>query len=126
MVSATVFMLSQSEEMGIDPKNILVSGSSAGGVTALTTERAICNGEAVTKALPAGFNYRGLISLSGAFFCAGTDIPYKRNPCPHLFFHGTADNLVAIDSKTRRPVPHYRLTVYCRTFQQARLSVPAI
>lgn len=79
----------------INPKNILVMGSSAGAVTALQTDYAICNGYLNSNILPADFHLAGVISFSGAIFSSHGKPKYKNHePAPTLLCHGTKDQLV--------------------------------
>ena len=68
LYSATNFILDHAEEWQIDPEKIVVSGSSAGAITSLQAEYAICNSLPVTKGLKEGFNYAGVIAFAGAVF----------------------------------------------------------
>ena len=43
LFSATAFLLANAEELGIEPDNIVVSGSSAGAMTSLQADWEICN-----------------------------------------------------------------------------------
>ena len=66
LFSATVFMIDNAETLGIDPENIVVSGSSAGAISVMQAEYEICNSTSWTEVLPEGFNYAGVMSFSGA------------------------------------------------------------
>ena len=95
LFSATLFILENSEELGIDPHNIVISGSSAGAMTALQAEWEICNGRELASVLPEGFNYAGVMAFSGAIFSDEGSIKFKKKePCPMMLCHGTADNIV--------------------------------
>lgn len=94
LFSATAFLLTNAEELGIEPDNIVVSGSSAGAMTSLQAEWEICNHMPSTAKLPEGFNYAGILSFSGAIFSRIGLPSFHRDPAPTLFFHGTADKLV--------------------------------
>ena len=43
LFSATSFIVDNAEELGVDPKNIVISGSSAGAITVMQAEYEICN-----------------------------------------------------------------------------------
>lgn len=94
LFSATSFLCSHSEELGIDPTNIVVSGSSAGAITALEAEWYICNDAPLCSILPEGFNYSGLMSFAGAIYSDKGGIRYKKEPCPMLLMHGKKDKIV--------------------------------
>ena len=79
----------------INPKNILVMGSSAGAITALQTDYAICNGFLNSSILPADFHLAGVIAYAGAIFSTNGKPKYKNHaPAPTLLCHGTKDHLV--------------------------------
>ena len=94
LFSATRFIIDNAGELGIDPSNLVVSGSSAGAITALQAEWVICNRGELARMLPADFNYKGVISFSGAVFSSEGAITYDREPCPMMLLHGTADSMV--------------------------------
>lgn len=91
--SAVDFLWRNREEVGIDPDNLVIAGSSAGAITALAAEYAIVNGEA--KGLPEGFNFKGVMSFAGGIMSDSGAPKFKAEPCPILFLHGTADGAVA-------------------------------
>lgn len=94
LFSATNFIIDNSEALGIDPNNIVISGSSAGAISVLQGEWEICNSMDNAKVLPEGFNYAGVMSFSGAVFSRKGAVRYAKEPCPTAFFHGTADKIV--------------------------------
>ncbi len=94
LFTATKFIVENAEMLGINVSSIVVSGSSAGAITALQAEWEICNGHEIAGILPEGFNYSGVISFAGAIFSREGSIKYPKEPCPHLLFHGTADKMV--------------------------------
>lgn len=97
LFSATAFIIENSKEIGIDPASLVVSGSSAGAITAMQAEWDICNGDELAGILPEDFNYAGVISFSGALYNYAGGPVYAREPCPTLMFHGTADKIVPYD-----------------------------
>jgi acetyl esterase/lipase len=94
LFSATAFMIENAETLGIDPSNIVVSGSSAGAISVMQAEYEICNRTAWTAGLPEGFNYAGVMSFAGAILSRKGKVKYAKEPCPTLMLHGTADELV--------------------------------
>ncbi|MCQ2158472.1 MAG: alpha/beta hydrolase [Bacteroidales bacterium] len=94
LFSATDFLIHHGDSLGIDASKLIVSGSSAGAITSLQAEWEICNNGPLAAVLPEGFNYKGVIALSGAIFSDKGRVKYAKEPCPQLLFHGTADNIV--------------------------------
>ena len=91
----TLKNLLETKNYKINPENILVMGSSAGAITALQTDYAICNGYLNSNILPENFHLAGVISYAGAIFSTHGKPKYKNHaPAPTLFCHGTADHLV--------------------------------
>ena len=92
-VFSAVAFLAENKDLGIDVDNLVLSGSSAGAIISMASEYSIVNGN--TEGLPAGFNFKGVMSFAGAII-SNTGAPkYKEAPCPTVMFHGTADKAVA-------------------------------
>ena len=98
---ATRFLIDRSKELGIDTARIVLAGCSAGAINSIMAEYLLCNEDPIaTSRLPEGFNYGGVISGAGGVWKLGMSRPvYKWAPCPHLFIHGTADNIVPFGEK---------------------------
>lgn len=94
LFSATDFILQNSEMLDIDPTNLVISGSSAGAITALQAEWELCNRSELASVLPEDFRYAGVMSFAGAVFSKHGKVRYKAEPAPTLMFHGTADKIV--------------------------------
>lgn len=94
LYSATAFIIENSEFLGVDPDNIVISGSSAGAITVLQGAWELANREGASSVLPEGFNYKGVLAYSGAVFSKKGTPKYKDEPAPTFFVHGTADKLV--------------------------------
>lgn len=98
LFDATNFVLQHAQEWNIDTRHIVANGSSAGAVTVLQAEHAICNGTyQVADKLPAGFNYAGIISFAGAIFVSDGEVTWAKTPCPIMMLHGDADLQVPYD-----------------------------
>ena len=97
LFSATLYLIDNAEELGIDPARIVISGSSAGAISALQAEYTICNGGALASMLPEGFNYAGVMAFAGAILSRQGAVKFAKEPCPILLSHGTADKLVPYD-----------------------------
>ena len=90
---ATIFLTKKKDELGIDPQEIVLLGSSAGAEAIL---HAAYWPEAIKEGgqplLLSGFRYAGLISMAGALVTL--DWVTEDSAIPSQFFHGTCDNLV--------------------------------
>lgn len=95
--TATNFVISHAAEWGVDTSKIMLSGSSAGAITAVEAEWMRCNGAKLSKVLPAGFKYAGVVSCAGAIFSTKGRPKFKSSPAPMLLFHGTSDSNVPYD-----------------------------
>ena len=94
LFSATTFIIDNASELGVDPSNIVISGSSAGAISVMQAEYEIANRTAWASVLPEGFNYAGVMSFSGAILSREGKVDFKEKPCPVLMMHGTVDQLV--------------------------------
>ncbi len=94
LYSATVFLIENAETLGIDPDNIIISGSSAGAIISLQAEYEICNMSSRSSVLPDGFNYTGVMSFSGGIFSRRGKLKFDKDPCPMLLLYGTKDKVV--------------------------------
>lgn len=97
LFSATNFILDNADQFGVRPDNIVISGSSAGAITVMQAEYEIANNTAWASVLPAGFNYAGVMSFSGAILSREGKVDFKNEPCPTFMLHGTSDKLVPYD-----------------------------
>ena len=100
LFSATLFIIENAERWQIDTEKIVTSGSSAGAITVLQAENAICNRTPSAAVLPQGFNYAGVISYAGAIFTVNGKPEWKNKPAPIMLFHGSADAQVPYDKAT--------------------------
>lgn len=94
LFSATNFILANAEQLGVEPDNIVISGSSAGAISAMQAEYEISNGTSWASVLPQGFDYAGVMSFAGAILSREGKVDFKKAPAPTLMLHGTADKLV--------------------------------
>lgn len=97
LFSATNFILENADQFGVSADNIVVSGSSAGAISVMQAEYEIANQTEWASVLPAGFNYAGVMSFSGAILSREGKVDFKKDPCPTLMLHGTSDKLVPYD-----------------------------
>lgn len=94
LFSATEFIIDNAVQLGVDPDNIVISGSSAGAISVMQAAYEIANETSWASVLPAGFNYAGVMSFSGAILSREGKVDFKKSPCPVMMLHGTEDNLV--------------------------------
>ena len=97
LFDATAFVVDNAGDWNIDKDMIVANGSSAGAVSVLHGEYAICTRAKVTEKLPAGFNYAGIISFAGAIFSTDGELQWQTSPAPMQLFHGDADSNVPYD-----------------------------
>ena len=97
LFSATNFILDNADQFEVNPSNIVISGSSAGAISVMQAEYEIANATQWASVLPAGFNYAGVMSFSGAILSREGKVDFKKSPCPTLMLHGTSDELVPYD-----------------------------
>ena len=92
--SAVSFLIQNSARFDIQPDNIVLSGSSAGAITALQADWESANRTEYAKELPEGFRFAGIMSFSGAIYSDKGVPKYQSAPAPTLMLHGTDDQLV--------------------------------
>ncbi len=93
---ATAYLLDNSQELGIDSRQIIACGSSAGAISVLTGQWGLASGRAA-GILPERFDYAAVISFAGAVYSTqGAPRDYAPH-CPVLLFHGSADSNVPYD-----------------------------
>lgn len=95
-ILALSYLLEHAEELKINKEYIVMTGSSAGAITSLQVDYAMCNGFLNSDILPADFRLAGVIAYAGAIFSKEGKVQYRnREPVPTMMFHGTKDNLVS-------------------------------
>lgn len=91
---ATAYIIKNAKALGIDTGMVIISGSSAGAITALHADYNKRNVTPLAANLPLNFQYKGVISFAGAILSYQGAPKYATPPAPTMFFHGTADKLV--------------------------------
>ena len=94
LFSATKFIIENAEQLGVDPANLVISGSSAGAISVMQAEYELANRTSWAEELPADFKYAGVMSFAGAILSREGKADYKREPAPTMMLHGTADKVV--------------------------------
>lgn len=94
-ISAIAYLLEHAQELKINKDWIMMAGSSAGAITSLHTDYAMCNGRLNSNILPEDFHLAGVVAYAGAIFSTKGKPQYRNHaPAPTMLFHGTADGLV--------------------------------
>ena len=94
-ISAIAYLLEHAKELRVNKDWIMMAGSSAGAITSLHVDYAMCNGTLNSNILPEDFRLAGVVAYAGAIFSSKGKVQYRnRAPAPTMLFHGTADNLV--------------------------------
>jgi len=94
-ISAIAYLLEHAKELKVNKDKIMMVGSSAGAITSLQVDYALCNGFLNYNILPKDFRLAGVVSYAGAIFSKEGKVKYKNHaPAPTMFYHGTADQLV--------------------------------
>ena len=91
LTDAMAFVLKQADAWKVDVDKVMLSGSSAGGITTLMSIYDICNGGPYSKKFPAGWMPAGYIGYAGGIINSEQDLHWNDKPCPMMFFHGSAD-----------------------------------
>ena len=107
MYAATNYVIENAEAWMVDTSKIMISGSSAGAITAVQAEWMRCNGAERAQVLPADFRYAGVVSCAGAIFSVKGKPKFKSAPAPMLLFHGTSDSNVPYDHASMFGVGFY-------------------
>lgn len=100
LYGATNYIIANAEAWNVDPQLIMISGSSAGAITALQAEWLRCNGDSIAEVLPDDFRYAGVVSCAGAIFSTKGKPKFKQEAAPMLLFHGTSDSNVPYDKSS--------------------------
>ena len=94
-ISAIAYLLEHAKELKVNKDWIMMIGSSAGAITSLHTDYAMCNGTLNSNILPEDFHLAGVVAYAGAIFSSKGKVKYNNHaPAPTMFFHGMADGLV--------------------------------
>lgn len=96
VLSAVAFLIKEQENLGIDPYNLVIAGSSAGAIISLASEYTVANGKA--RELPEDFRFKGVMSFAGGIISNSGAPRFRQAPCPVLLLHGTADQAVTYKS----------------------------
>ena len=107
LIAATAWLLENGAEYGIDARNMVLTGGSAGAITVLQAEYEVCNGTPMTTILPEGFDYAGIMAFAGAIFPDSGKPVFARKPCPIMLMHGEDDMVVPYDRYLKNKMNFY-------------------
>ena len=96
-IAAIAYLLEHADELKINKNWMMMVGSSAGAITSLHVDYAMCNDLLNADILPDDFRLAGVVSYAGAIFLSKGQVEYNRTPAPTMMFHGMADGLVVYD-----------------------------
>lgn len=95
--AAVRYLIDNQGTLGIDPDNLVISGSSAGAMISLSCGLETSSPTERSAILPEGFRFKGVMSFAGAVMSDSGVPSYSVEPAPHLLFHGTEDGAVSYD-----------------------------
>lgn len=98
LTDAIAYTLSHAKELNVDVTKVMFSGSSAGAICTMMALYDICNEGPHSKKYPSGFMPAGYIAYAGAIRNREAELTWKHKPCPMMFFHGTADTSLPVDT----------------------------
>jgi poly(3-hydroxybutyrate) depolymerase len=94
-ILAIAYLLDHAAELKVNKDWIMMVGSSAGAITSLQVDYALCNNFLNSSILPADFRLAGVVSYAGAIFSHEGKVKYRNHePAPTMMYHGMADRLV--------------------------------
>ena len=119
VMKITRYVLDYASELTVDPRQVILMGSSAGAIASLQCDFERCNRtELAQRYLPEGFRYAGVVAFAGAIY-SRKGLEYKHDiPAPTLFFHGTADKLVPYKQVKAFGIGFYGSDRIARQFQE--------
>lgn len=117
-ILAINYLLEHANELKINKNWVMMVGSSAGAITSLHVDYAMCNNLLNADILPDDFRLAGVVSYAGAIFLSKGKVEYNRTPAPTMMFHGTADGLVAYDKIKFFSIGFYGTNTLVKRFEK--------
>ena len=78
-IMAIAYLLEHSKELKVNKDYIVMEGSSAGAITSLQVDYALCNGFLNTNILPKDFRLAGVVSYAGAIYSHEGKVQYRNH-----------------------------------------------
>lgn len=118
-ISALAYLLEHAKELKINKDYIVMTGSSAGAITSLQTDYALCNGFLNSGILPEDFRLAGVVAYAGAIFSKEGKVQYRNHaPAPTMMYHGMSDNLVSYKGLSFFNVGFFGLDALVKRFEK--------
>ncbi|MBR1784697.1 MAG: alpha/beta hydrolase [Bacteroidales bacterium] len=92
--AAVAYVLAHADELGVNPRRVVLTGSSAGAITVAQLDWCRANGLQQASSLPEGWMPAAVVPYAGAVMSKGKP-RYATPPAPTMFLHGTKDKIVA-------------------------------
>ena len=118
-ILALSYLLEHAKELKINKDYIVMTGSSAGAITSLQTDYALCNGFLNYDILPNDFRLAGVVAYAGAIFSHDGLVEYRNHaPAPTMMYHGMRDNLVSYKGISLFSVGFFGLDAIVKRFEK--------
>ena len=118
-ILALSYLLEHAKELKINKDYIVMTGSSAGAITSLQTDYALCNGFLNYDILPEDFHLAGVVAYAGAIFSHNGPVQYRNHaPAPTMMFHGMRDELVSYKGISLFSVGFFGLDALVKRFEK--------
>lgn len=118
-ITAIAYLLKHAAELKVNKDYIVMVGSSAGAITSLQVDYALCNGMLNADILPADFRLAGVVSYAGAIFSREGKVRYRNHtPAPTMLYHGMADRLVPYNQISFFSMGFYGTDALVRQFEK--------
>lgn len=91
---AVGFVCQNAAAWGVNPRHIVLCGSSAGAIACVHLDYCRANRLAPAAPLPSGWKPAAVVAYSGAVYCDGKRPHYDSAPAPTFFLHGDKDKIV--------------------------------
>lgn len=118
-ILALSYLLEHAKELKINKDYIVMTGSSAGAITSLQTDYALCNGFLNYDILPEDFRLAGVVAYAGAIFSHDGLVQYRNHaPAPTMMYHGMRDELVSYKGISLFSVGFFGLDALVKRFEK--------